>query len=123
MRLPALLLALLAAGCAQTAAPPAPSGSAGASAGPSANPNLSLSASGDFAPDATQAIVYDRKLAPEGSRASLLVESEMEAGKTARPWSSRGSCRAAPTAPTCTPARAAPSPTTRAPITRTVRAR
>ncbi|MBB6351335.1 superoxide dismutase family protein [Nonomuraea muscovyensis] len=82
MRLPALLLALLAAGCAQTAAPPAPSGSAGASAGPSANPNLSLSASGDFAPDATQAIVYDRKLAPEGSRASLLVESEMEAGKT-----------------------------------------
>lgn len=85
MRLRALLLALLAAaaGCAQTGAPPAPSGTAGtASAGPSANPNLALSASGDFAPDATQAIAYDRKLTPEGARASLLVESEKEAGRT-----------------------------------------
>ncbi|WP_113701440.1 superoxide dismutase family protein [Nonomuraea lactucae] len=85
MRVPALLLALLTAGCAQTAGTPSagttPSSGA-ASNSPAASPNTALSASGDFAPDATQAIVYNRKLVPEGARASILVESESESGKT-----------------------------------------
>jgi Cu-Zn family superoxide dismutase len=82
MRVPALLLALLAAGCAQTGGTPSAGGTPGATASPSATPNTALSASGDFAPDAAQAIVYDRKLAPAGARASLLVESERDTGKT-----------------------------------------
>jgi Cu-Zn family superoxide dismutase len=81
MRLPALMLVLLAAGCAQSA--PAPTGAAPPVAAPIASggvSNVALSGSGEFAPDSTGAIVYDRTLTPEGAQASVTAESR--GGKT-----------------------------------------
>ncbi|MDR8415138.1 superoxide dismutase family protein [Nonomuraea sp. 3-1Str] len=94
MPVPIVLLAVLAAGCAPTTAgqagtaqtqdtpaqeaaahtpSPAPSpegGHRGAS-----DKSGSLASSGDFTQDGKRAIVYDRKLAPQGGRASVTVES------------------------------------------------
>lgn len=80
MRLPALMLVLLAAGCAQSA--PAPTGAEPPGAAPAAGvvSNVALSGSGEFAPDSTGAIVYDRTLTPEGAQASVTAESR--GGKT-----------------------------------------
>ncbi|SEM66886.1 superoxide dismutase family protein [Nonomuraea pusilla] len=74
MRLPALLLVLLAAGCSGSpdvvqhvpAAAGGPDGPAGA---------VTLSGSGEFAAGNTAAIAYDRRLAPSGAQASLKAES------------------------------------------------
>ncbi|SDJ59762.1 superoxide dismutase, Cu-Zn family [Nonomuraea maritima] len=78
MRVPALLLILLTAACA---APPGPVQDAtGAQAGASPGESIRLSGAGEFAPGDTAAIVYDRKLAPEGAQASATVESS--GGKT-----------------------------------------
>lgn len=76
MRLPAFLLVLLAAGCAQSgpaldAAPPSPGGTAST---PAAGV-VTISGSGQFTPDGKTAIVYDRKLVPEGAQASVSAES------------------------------------------------
>lgn len=65
MRLPALLAILLVAGCSQSTAAPSTSPEAA----------VRLSAGGQFAAKGTTAIVYDGKLAPDGSQASATVES------------------------------------------------
>ncbi|WP_188191802.1 superoxide dismutase family protein [Nonomuraea sp. SYSU D8015] len=79
MRVPTFLFVLLgvlaATGTAACAGPPAPRQEALGSRAASPDGQLSLSASGDFSPGDTDAIVYDRKLAPEGSQASVTVES------------------------------------------------
>ncbi|MEV0595107.1 hypothetical protein [Nonomuraea cavernae] len=104
MRVPALLLVLLVAGCAQTTTSPArdapvgpaaqsPSPSSGETYGgtPGASPGepgdhstsnsaTSLSSSGTFSTSDTAAITYNRKLVPDGAQASVTVESA--GGKT-----------------------------------------
>ncbi|GAA3552035.1 hypothetical protein GCM10022419_035430 [Nonomuraea rosea] len=109
MRVPALLLALLTAtvaGASGCAGPPAPLQDASGPGKPAATPTtgaVTLSGGGEFisakaspgtspdasdgaSPDASRggsgnaAIVYDRKLAPEGAQASLTAEST--GGKT-----------------------------------------
>lgn len=65
MRIPALLAVLLVAGCSQSTAAPSPSPEG----------TVRLSGGGQFAAKGTAAVVYDRKLAPEGAQASATVES------------------------------------------------
>ncbi|MCP2349129.1 superoxide dismutase family protein [Nonomuraea roseoviolacea] len=95
MPVPIVLLAVLAAGCAPTTAgqagtaqtqespaqeaaahtpspEPTPGGKGAAAA---AARSGSLSSSGNFTADGKRAVVYARKLAPEGARASITVES------------------------------------------------
>ncbi|GAA2364862.1 superoxide dismutase family protein [Nonomuraea africana] len=67
MRLPALLLALLAAAPTAVACAPSVAG------GPTPN-GVRISGGGEFAASGA-VIVYDRKLAPEGAQASATVES------------------------------------------------
>ncbi|MEV4169951.1 hypothetical protein [Nonomuraea sp. NPDC049709] len=72
MRVPAVLLVLLTApvvvGCA---GPPVPVQNAKTSPDETVN----LNSAGEFSTDDTGAIAYDRKLAPQGSQASVTVES------------------------------------------------
>ncbi|TMR18265.1 superoxide dismutase family protein [Nonomuraea turkmeniaca] len=75
MRVPAFLLILLAAaGVGACAGPSAPLQNAPAR-GASPDGQVTLSGAGDFTPADTDAIVYDRKLVPEGAQASVSVES------------------------------------------------
>ncbi|WP_327589389.1 superoxide dismutase family protein [Nonomuraea sp. NBC_00507] len=75
MRVPTVLfIPLVAIGAAACAGPSAPLQNAPAR-GASANSQLSLSAAGDFTLSDTDAIVYDRKLAPKGAQASVTTES------------------------------------------------
>jgi Cu-Zn family superoxide dismutase len=77
MRVPTFLLVLLAVGGSGAAA----GACAGAPApvqrapGPYEHTAVSLSGSGDFTTDDTEAIAYKRKLVPEGAQASFTVES------------------------------------------------
>jgi Cu-Zn family superoxide dismutase len=71
MRLPALLLALLAAGC---------SGAPAQLAHPAAQDGIMLKGSGEFTTSGPDAITYDRKLVPVGAQANLTAEST--AGRT-----------------------------------------
>ncbi|MFI7635639.1 hypothetical protein [Nonomuraea sp. NPDC049400] len=79
MRMPALLLAMLATACA---GPPA---SVHGFAGPSEAPTgeVKLSGGGEFSTSDTSAIAYDRKLAPQGAQASVTVESSGNKTRTA----------------------------------------
>ncbi|NUW42394.1 superoxide dismutase family protein [Nonomuraea rhodomycinica] len=93
MPVPIVLFALLAAGCAPTTAgqagtaqsqespaqeaaahTPSPEPTPGAEGAAKARSG-SLSSSGNFTADGKRAVVYARKLAPEGARASITVES------------------------------------------------
>jgi Cu-Zn family superoxide dismutase len=78
MRVPALLLILLTAACA---GPPAPLQEASKPGSPGQPGALTVSGAGEFTPENTAAIAYDRRLAPEGAQASLTAES---AGETTR---------------------------------------
>lgn len=72
---PAVLFALLAAGCAQTAQTASdPTPSASSSHGSHAS-KVTVSGGGQFTDNDSAAIAYDRKLAPEGAQASLTAES------------------------------------------------
>lgn len=64
MRLLALLAVLVAAGCSQSTAAPAPT-----------PVQLHLSGGGQLTTKGTAAIAYNAKLAPEGSQATVTVES------------------------------------------------
>ncbi|WP_165970235.1 superoxide dismutase family protein [Nonomuraea terrae] len=71
--MPALLLVLLTAACA---GPPGPAQDATNAKGiASPGDSVKLTGAGEFTTGDTSAIVYDRKLAPEGSQASVTVES------------------------------------------------
>ncbi|MGW6498117.1 superoxide dismutase family protein [Nonomuraea angiospora] len=76
MRVPALLSIMLTAACA---GPPAPLQQAmGPSEGPSEGATsaaIRLAGEGQFTTSGTAAIVYDRKLAPQGAQGSAHVES------------------------------------------------
>ncbi|RVX44035.1 Cu-Zn family superoxide dismutase [Nonomuraea polychroma] len=75
MRMPAyLLIPLAAAGAVACAGPSAPLQNASVH-GASPHSRVTLSASGDFTRNNADAIVYDRKLAPKGARASVTAES------------------------------------------------
>jgi Cu-Zn family superoxide dismutase len=83
MRVPAYLLILLAVtGAGACAGPPAQvRDAAGLRQGASPSGQITLSGGGDLTTDDPAAIVYDRRLAPEGSQASATVESS---GSTTR---------------------------------------
>ncbi|WP_181449011.1 superoxide dismutase family protein [Nonomuraea aridisoli] len=80
--MPALLLVLLTAACAGPPGPAQDATNAKGVASPGQSPGespggepIKLTGAGEFTTDDTSAIVYDRKLAPEGSQASVTVES------------------------------------------------
>ncbi|MEU4514662.1 superoxide dismutase family protein [Nonomuraea wenchangensis] len=81
MRVPAFLLVLLAAaGCAGSPPPMQAAGPSERATTPAGEVNLS--SAGEFTTTDTGAIVYDRKLVPEGAQASVTVESSAGTTRT-----------------------------------------